>query len=54
MITIFWNVNGIAILDVLQKGTHMNSTIFIKNVLEPLTKYPLFIEAIFHHFATQL
>ena len=45
MITIFWNVNGIAILDVLKKGTHMNSTIFISNILEPLTKYPQFVEA---------
>lgn len=45
MITIFWNINGIAILDVLKKGTHMNSTIFISNILEPLTKYPQFVEA---------
>lgn len=39
-----FNVNGIAILDILPKSTHMNSTIFISNVLEPFMKYPQLVE----------
>lgn len=45
MITIFWNTNGIALLHVLPQNSHMNSTIFIEDILTPLTKFPAYVDA---------
>ena len=45
MLCIFWNPHGIVIIYVLPKGTSMNSSIFISNILEPLNQYPANLQA---------
>ena len=45
MVCLFWNPHGIALIYVLPKGTSMNSSVFIANILEPINEYPANLEA---------
>lgn len=45
MVTIFWNPNGIAILNALPIGHTMNGDTFLSTILQPLREYKYYNEA---------
>lgn len=45
MVTIFWNPNGITILNALPTGHTMNEDTFLSTILQPLCEYKYYNEA---------
>lgn len=45
MVTIFWNPNGIPIMNTLPIGHTMNGDTFLSTILQPLCEYKYYKEA---------